>query len=153
MINIFFKEHTGNLFKNLKRETRQITAGGGMVLNEKNELLMIKRHNKWDLPKGKTEKKEKIEDTALREVQEECGINELKIIRKLNPTYHLYQENDTWVLKKTCWYMMSCFDLKTPQPQILESITEVLWLDKKVILEKMSNTYPNIRELISKYYL
>jgi len=145
--------NTAILFKKLKSEISQITAGGGMVLNEKNELLMIKRHNRWDLPKGKQEKGEKIQDTALREVQEECGINELKIIRKLKPTYHIYQEKDTWILKKTCWYQMFSSDLKVPEPQTVESITQVLWLNKKGVLKNMSNTYPNISELLNRYYL
>ena len=52
----------------------KIIAAGGLVTNENNELLMIFRRGKWDLPKGKLDKGETIEECAIREVEEETGI-------------------------------------------------------------------------------
>jgi 8-oxo-dGTP pyrophosphatase MutT (NUDIX family) len=51
-----------------------IKAGGGIVVNEQNEVLLIYRRGKWDLPKGKLDDGETIEECALREVKEETGL-------------------------------------------------------------------------------
>ncbi|MCH7536140.1 MAG: NUDIX domain-containing protein, partial [Bacteroidetes bacterium] len=52
-----------------------INAAGGIVSNNKNEILFIRRNDRWDLPKGKVEEMEEFSECAVREVQEECGIN------------------------------------------------------------------------------
>ena len=66
-----------------------IYAAGGVVYKD-DSLLMIFRNNKWDLPKGKRELNESEQDCALREVEEECGISDLSIVRFLKYTYHTY---------------------------------------------------------------
>ncbi|MFO7673536.1 MAG: NUDIX domain-containing protein, partial [Lutibacter sp.] len=66
-------------------------AAGGKVLNANNEVLFIYRFNKWDLPKGKLDKGESIFACAIREVEEECGITNLQVIKPLETTYHIYQ--------------------------------------------------------------
>ena len=59
--------------KHIKKEYTFIEAAGGVVENKAN-ILMIYRLKKWDLPKGKKDNKEKIKETAVREVEEECGL-------------------------------------------------------------------------------
>ena len=59
-----------------------IEAAGGLVYNAKDQLLMIFRNGKWDLPKGKLEVGENIEQCAMREVEEECGISGLTITQQ-----------------------------------------------------------------------
>jgi len=145
--------NTSKLFKNLLSETRLIKAGGGMVLNADNQLLMIKRNNRWDLPKGKTEKGENIQQTALREVEEECGIAGLEITKKLSPTYHIYYEKNCWFLKKSIWFQMHTKDTTKPTPQEKENITEALWLDKEEVLKRLPEAYPNIKDIIDADYL
>ena len=81
-------------------------AGGGLVYNKKGEVLFIFRNGKWDLPKGGTEKGEEIELTAMREVEEETGVNQLKIIKKLQKTYHVFKRNGIYKLKITHWFEM-----------------------------------------------
>ena len=72
-----------------------IKAGGGKVINSKGEILFIFRNNKWDLPKGKAENNENITDTAIREVKEETGIEDLTITKPLQITYHIFKKNDS----------------------------------------------------------
>ena len=79
------------IMKKLKDKIPVNKAGGGLVYNQKGEVLFIFRNGKWDLPKGGIEKKEEIEDTAIREVEEETGVTGLKITRKLQKTYHIYK--------------------------------------------------------------
>jgi len=142
-----------NFFKKIKTELYFIKAAGGMVLNDKGHVLMIYRNNMWDLPKGKAEKNESIKKTALREVEEECGIGKLTILKKISPTYHIYKEKGRFILKKSFWYLMHSTDKKTPQPQTGENISEAVWMDKKQLQAVIDSAYLNIKLLLEKHYL
>ena len=74
------------ILKKLKEKIPVCKAGGGLVYNKKGEVLFIFRNGKWDLPKGGIEKGEEIEETAMREVEEETGVGRLSINRKLQKT-------------------------------------------------------------------
>ena len=124
-----------------------IAAGGGLVYNDKNQLLMIFRNGKWDLPKGKLEVGENIEQCAIREVEEECGISELIIVRQFQETYHTYEINEQKILKRTYWFEMKSSFKGDLEPQTKEGITAVVWTDKEDIAEKLENSYINIKEL------
>ena len=118
------------------------------MFNQKKELLMIFRNGKWDLPKGKLEAGENIEECAIREVQEECGVNNLHILSKLSDTYHTYALNDNKVLKHTSWFrMITNFEEKL-SPQINEGITKVEWVKQDEIAERLKNAYANLVELL-----
>tara|TARA_Y100001954_G_scaffold59638_1_gene64622 strand:+ start:2697 stop:3170 length:474 start_codon:yes stop_codon:yes gene_type:complete len=125
-----------------------IEAAGGLVFNEQNKILMIFRNGKWDLPKGKIEFGESTEDAAIREVEEECGIDNLKIDNKLINTYHTYNLNGFNILKKTYWFKISSSSTKNPKPQISEGITKVEWCDNKRVSICMRNTYGTIKDVI-----
>ena len=126
-----------------------VEAAGGLVYNKENELLMIFRNEKWDLPKGKKEKGEEIESCAKREVQEECGVRNLEITEKLIDTYHIYTHKGKKVLKRTFWYKMKTdFDGELT-PQTKEGITKVEWVTHEDLKAKIKNSYGNIRELLA----
>jgi len=125
-----------------------IKAAGGLVYNNENQLLMIFRNNKWDLPKGKLEENENLKECAIREVQEECGISGLSIINALQDTYHTYEVNEIKILKRTSWFTMYTNFKGSFVPQIEEGITEVVWVDKEQIAEKLNNSFGNIKELL-----
>ncbi|RPD99535.1 NUDIX domain-containing protein [Aureibaculum marinum] len=130
-----------------------IEAGGGKVVNDKKEVLFIYRNNKWDLPKGKIEKNETIKNAALREVEEETGIENLSIVEPLPITYHIYKHKKKYVLKVSYWFkMFSDFKGKLV-PQQEESITRVEWLNNLQIKEALTNTYENIKLLFKSNYI
>jgi 8-oxo-dGTP pyrophosphatase MutT (NUDIX family) len=124
-----------------------IEAAGGLVYNDKNQLLMIFRNGKWDLPKGKLEVGENIEQCAIREVEEECGISGLIIIQQLQETYHTYEINGQKILKRTYWFKMKSLFKGNLAPQNEEGITAVVWVDKKDVAEKLENSFSNIVDL------
>jgi 8-oxo-dGTP pyrophosphatase MutT (NUDIX family) len=129
----------------LKRAFRVIKAGGGVVFNNRNELLFIYRRKKWDLPKGKLDQGESIEKCAVREVYEETGIRNPEIVRKLCNTYHLYLETSV-ILKETVWYLM--FTENTwLKPQREEGIKKAIWVHKNNIRYQLRNTYPSIIDI------
>ncbi len=127
-----------------------IEAAGGLVYNLKNQLLMIFRNNKWDLPKGKIRKRESIEEGALREVIEETGIKGLKIKNQIDTTYHIYKGPRRHKIKKTYWFLMESDYKGKFKPQIKENISLVRWFETKEIPKLLENSYKNIKRLINK---
>ncbi len=127
-----------------------IYAAGGVVKNKAGQILFIHRLGVWDLPKGKAEKGETIEETAIREVEEECSISSLQITKTLAPTFHTYRLKGKLILKKTFWYEMSYSGTETPQPQTEEDITQVKWMNKEDVNEAKKNTYPSIIEVLNE---
>lgn len=137
------------LLKKFLKKAPNVIAGGGKVYNDKGKVLFIFRNGKWDLPKGKIEKNESIEQTAIREVEEETGVKGLKIIKPLETTYHIFKRRGRYRIKITYWFeMQTSFDGKL-FPQEKEGITKVKWLGKKKIKKAMKNSYANIKILIN----
>ncbi|WP_264558960.1 NUDIX hydrolase [Flavobacterium sp. N2270] len=135
------------IMKTLKAKIPVVKAGGGLVYNAKGEILFIFRNGKWDLPKGGTEKNETMEETAMREVEEETGVSCLSISKKLQKTYHVFKRNGRYKLKQTYWYeMQSNFD-GIPEGQADEGIEKVEWIHPKDISKVLENSYENIKLL------
>lgn len=135
----------------LRKRYKYIEAAGGLVLNDKEKVLMIHRLGVWDLPKGKLDTGETPRKAAIREIEEECGIGKLKIIKSLPPTYHIYTLNGKRILKKTFWFKMIASDTKKPIPQVEEHIDEVCWMSKtKMKRLNPKNTYRSILDVLSE---
>jgi 8-oxo-dGTP pyrophosphatase MutT (NUDIX family) len=143
-------EEPAESYRKFAAHFKLIAAAGGVVrLNEDDSpLLLIHRLGKWDLPKGKLEKGEDARDGALREVEEECGISNLKITETLPITRHMYVHHGKWVLKETHWFCMVTRDRGIPVPQTDEGITEVRWVGVKELGVCLDNSYASIRDLL-----
>jgi len=122
-------------------------AAGGKVYNTKKEILFIYRFNKWDLPKGALEKNESIEQCAVREVEEECGVSNLNIENTLETTYHVFYRNNKLILKITYWYLMSTNFDGHLVPQLEEGIEKVVFKNEVSTKKALTNTYENIKLL------
>lgn len=129
-----------------------IEAAGGIVQNDKKDILFIFRRGKWDLPKGKLEKKETPETAAAREVEEETGVKGLKLKKKIGETYHTYDEFGKHILKISHWFYFTCNSKQELQPQTEEDISETKWIKTKDIREPMSNTYENIKDIMRRFF-
>nr|WP_121273435.1 NUDIX domain-containing protein [Pedobacter schmidteae] len=137
-----------SLFKNIKNSCLSIKAAGGLVSSAKDNYLFIFRNKKWDLPKGKVEKGEKMKEAALREVEEECGVKISTNDQKLCKTYHVYTMGGKIVLKKTNWYSMTVKGEPKLVPQKEEGITKASWLSKTELEPVVANTYPSIMAVL-----
>ncbi|MBI3233108.1 MAG: NUDIX domain-containing protein [Bacteroidetes bacterium] len=137
-------------FDVLKSCTRPIDAAGGVMFNKSGKLLMIKRLGYWDLPKGKVDPGETVDFTAIREVKEECGLKDFKIVKAIGKTYHIYNQYPDKMLKTCHWFSMECEDGIELTPQKEEHIEEAVWYDVSTIDLKTFNTYNTIRELLSQ---
>lgn len=132
-------------------DLQHIIAAGGYVVNASGEVLMIHRRGHWDLPKGKQEPGEDIEETAMREVEEECGIGGLNIDSPPFSTFHLYEELGETIVKESVWYKMTTDDQSAPIPQSEEDIKEAIWTDMPIKEEVLNGAYPSIREVINHF--
>lgn len=123
-------------------------AAGGLITNPEEEILLMFRRGKWDLPKGKLDPGETIEACALREVTEETGLKNVHIEKKLVTTFHTYHLSDgRAILKQTHWFKMNFTGTELTVPQIEEDILDIQWV-RKINLEKyLQYSYPNIREV------
>jgi ADP-ribose pyrophosphatase YjhB (NUDIX family) len=125
-----------------------IEAAGGLVLNPKDELLMIYRNKHWDLPKGKMEAGESPDQTALREVEEECGVKKLKVVKPLASTHHIFFQNRNNCIKRTYWFEMTCNDSAKLVPQKEEGIEEAKWMSKAEAKKIVGKVYLSLREVL-----
>jgi len=152
--------HTGVLISDNFEQLRSnffshfniIKAGGGLVENPEGKFLFIFRRGFWDLPKGKLDAHETIEECAHREIREETGIGELTMIKKIGTTYHLYDEFGKHILKETVWFHFKSNKIEHLIPQTEEDITKAEWVDKNRISELKSKTYATIRNLLSTFF-
>lgn len=127
-----------------------IKAGGGLVKNENDEILMIFRRGKWDLPKGKLDEGETLEECAKREVEEETGLHQLTLIKPLLITYHTYHLFGKHNLKETHWYLMKAGGNEKLIPQTEEEISEIVWVKRENLENYLDNTFPTIETVLKK---
>lgn len=128
----------------------KVLAAGGLVFNPHNELLMIYKGGKWDLPKGHLNPNENLESCALREVREETGLSRLSITRFVSITRHKCFETklNATVIKETHWFEMRCQEKSILKPQKIENIEKVCWVKKEEVFEFLEQSYDNLKEMI-----
>ena len=135
------KRHFEGLFK-------VVRASGGVVSNPKGKVLMIFRRGHWDLPKGKIDEGEKKKEAAIREVQEETGVNELIVQNRIITTRHTYRlRTGKRALKKTFWYNMKALN-QPLTPQLEEDIEKAEWVNTKTFITKDIKIYDSIVDVL-----
>ncbi|MCS3532960.1 NUDIX hydrolase [Chryseobacterium sp. JUb7] len=149
-----FGENIDEIWTKFQGLFRIIEAAGGVVNNPEGDVLFIKRLGKWDLPKGKMEKGESREESAVREIEEETGLKDVELVRFINNTYHIYVErNGDKVLKCTHWFEMDFNGEDTSKPQIEEGITEVAWKNTAQIEDEVfPSTFKNIKLIVKEFW-
>jgi 8-oxo-dGTP pyrophosphatase MutT (NUDIX family) len=148
---IIWSEDFEKLKKMFFKHFLLIEAAGGIVQNDKKELLFIFRRGKWDLPKGKMEKKETAEIAAAREITEETGAQNLTLKKKIGETYHTYDEFGKHILKITHWFYFTC-KAQQLQPQEAEDISKTEWIPTRDIKKPVADTYANIKDILTKFF-
>lgn len=140
-------EDTEKTYRRICAEFREVSAAGGLVSNRCGDFLLISRNGMWDLPKGHLEDGENIEECAIREVQEETGVDQLRLRGLICVTDHCYLRDDIWHLKHTWWYDMLYTDPSNLTPQREEDISKAAWVAKSSLPPFLKRTYPSIAEV------
>lgn len=138
------------LFETVKGHFTVYEAAGGLITNEADEVLLMFRRNKWDLPKGKLDEGETLEACALREVQEETGLKNVTLDHKITETLHYYPLKDKKILKRSHWYRMFFTGTELTIPQIEEDILDIQWIRPENLGKYMAYSYENIRQVFLK---
>lgn len=136
-----------NTYRDFCARFREVNAAGGLVSNRRRDVLLIRRNDRWDLPKGHQEAGEDLKTTALREVQEETGVDKLVLRELICMTDHCYRRDGVWYLKHTWWYDMLYMDPVDLSPQREEDITKAAWVPRSGLASCLKNTYPSIVEV------
>lgn len=127
-----------------------VKAGGGLVRSGEGKYLFMFRRGVWDLPKGKLDPGESIEQCAVREVMEETGVSGVTLASPLLVTYHTYDESGKHILKETHWFRMTAPASGDLKPQLEEQITELRWVAPEGMGELLKHTFPSIKDVIRK---
>ena len=149
---IMFHENLQELKDHFFDQFDIVKAGGGLVRNEKGEILLIFRRGKWDLPKGKLDSGETIEECAVREVKEETGLIKVELGEPIDITYHTYVEKGTRILKESHWFEMKADSTETLIPQTEEDILEIKWVSDDELKECLKNTYSTIKDVLGESF-
>ena len=142
-----YHQKEDKLWMHFLRHFPIVEAAGGLVRHQDGRFLFIYRNEKWDLPKGRIEKNEPIRIAAVREVEEETGVDGLEIVKPLIETFHVFNRNGKYKLKKTFWFEMKTASTSTLTPQLDEGIEQAVWVFEKEIQHKFENAYENIKQV------
>ncbi len=137
-----------DMFNDFCKLHNYIEAAGGVVVNDNSKYLLIKRFGIWDLPKGKIEFCETLEEAAIREVCEETGLVNVAINSSLPDTYHIYCQKGRWFLKKTYWFSMQTSDNMELIPQTKEDISKAIWMSKPDAYLAILKSYRSLFETL-----
>jgi len=142
-----YADDVEQLFNDFASQFKIVEAAGGVVFNQDNKALLIFRRGFWDLPKGKIDTGETTEAAAIREVQEETGLQQLTLGASLDVTYHTYQQNKTRILKRTYWFLMHTNELDLV-PQTEEDIEQAVWVELQPFLKEEDRMYGSIKDVL-----
>jgi 8-oxo-dGTP pyrophosphatase MutT (NUDIX family) len=145
---VFLHHDLHTLQKAFSKKFTIMQAAGGMVRNDNDEILLIFRRGKWDMPKGKLDEGETLEQCAVREVEEETGLRNIELLGPLVITYHTYHEGTKFILKESHWYRMKAGGNQQLIPQTEEDIHELKWVAADDITSYLRNTFPSIKDVL-----
>ena len=129
---------------------KQFSAGGVVIRKNSGilEVLLIKdRFGRWTWPKGHMETGETPEETALREINEETGLNTLRIDEKLGEQQYCFSVGDDQFSKTVYMYLV---EAKSGEPLNLQKseVDDGAWFSEEDALEKID--YEGSRAILEK---
>jgi 8-oxo-dGTP pyrophosphatase MutT (NUDIX family) len=147
---IFINPDTEVMLETVKSYFTILVAAGGLITNQEEEILLMFRRGKWDLPKGKQDDGENLEACAIREVEEETGLHSITLENKITETLHFYTYKEKKILKHTYWYKMKFTGTELTIPQIEEDIVDIQWIKPENLSKYLKFSYQNITDVFEK---
>ena len=147
---VVLSEEPLRAFECFARQMKCVEAAGGVVQSELGEVVMIRRNERWDLPKGHREEGETMEQCAAREAEEETGVKVERVERLLTTTLHAYNIYGGWELKLTAWYAMEAHRVEL-KPQSEEGIVAAEWVAGDDIEQRIKGSFPTIKRVFAAF--
>lgn len=138
----------------------EATSCGGVVIYRGKILTLYKsyrnKYEGWVLPKGTVEAGERYEDTAIREVREEAGV-QASIVKYIGKSQYSFTVPEDTVEKEVHWFLMTA-DSYYSKPQREEYFVDsgyykfheayhlLKFSNERQILEKAYSEYLNLRK-------
>jgi 8-oxo-dGTP pyrophosphatase MutT (NUDIX family) len=134
----------------IKEVVRETTSGGIIFRRSKEngqiEILLIQdAKNRWTIPKGHVEPGEEPKQTAEREIQEETGLQEMKVYNWLGKVHFRYRRAQTLVLMTMHIYLvqgMGETDVLNPE----DWLNDIKWIPAQEAVDKIA--YDDIGKLM-----
>ncbi|HEV7620322.1 MAG TPA: NUDIX domain-containing protein [Flavisolibacter sp.] len=147
---VFLHNNIEDLLSAFKKELNLVQAAGGFIYSANNNLLLIFRRGKWDLPKGKLDEGEDLSQCAIREVREETGLINVVSEKFLCTTYHTYFHSGSHILKESHWFLMKGDPKQALIAQEDEGIEKCEWVPFNNLNTYLQNTHASIADVIDK---
>ena len=131
------------------KPTQPVTSAGGVIMDPGNRVLLLRRRQEgtWVLPKGRVEPGESLRQTALREVEEETGLSDLRILREIGLVrYVFFWRPDNINYRKTVHYFLMRLNGGDPQLKIEEDFVEHAWMRPEEAAKQL--TFENDRRIV-----
>jgi 8-oxo-dGTP pyrophosphatase MutT (NUDIX family) len=144
------KRFVSNRRPSIEEVVRETTSGGIIFRRNKKtnqlEILLIQdAKNRWTIPKGHVEEGEEPKDTAKREIQEETGLQEMKVMNWLGKVNFRYRRGHTLVLMTMHIYLVQGQG-DTDKLSGEDWLSDIKWLPAQDAMDKIA--YEDIGKLI-----
>lgn len=126
-------------------------SAGGIVFRKKNgatEVLLIKdSYERWSWPKGKIDKSERSVDAAVREIKEEVGLNNIRVLGKIGRSNYFFRLKGELIFKTVFFFLVEANSEEKLKVQKSE-IEDARWFKPKEALDSVK--YKGAKELLEK---
>ncbi|MBN3039194.1 MAG: NUDIX hydrolase [Candidatus Omnitrophica bacterium] len=129
---------------------REFSAGGIVFRNTDKafEVLLIKdAYGRWTWPKGHIDQGESSQEAALREVGEEVGLRNVRILKKVGRTNYFFRLKGELIFKTVFFFLMEA-DKKDAIQVETDEIEDAKWFKPELALKKVE--YKGAKEMLDK---
>jgi len=122
----------------------EATSAGAILFRDtrgcREYLLLKSRPGDWEFPKGGVEGEEELQQTAIREVQEEAGIEDFRLIDGFRKDYHyVFEANGNTIHKTVHLFIAKSFEASA---ELSKEHRDLQWRDYEQAINTITQEGP-----------